>query len=193
MKKLAILFAIALELAVCGCGNNTPTSTITTTSTDSSWEAQLNGGSGQASLLNFVVIFSANTTGPLDVTGFAFFNQGACFDTTTNTTTESGSATLTTGSAGTVTGNFTLTIKSNTNGSVLTLGTPNPATLTGRSNGTTTTIGTLSNGVVIGNWSLVPGSNATGCNSGAGNFVMCQGAATCSITPTAAAADIEKL
>ena len=192
MKKLAILFAIALELAVCGCGNNTPTSTITTTSTGGSWEAQLIGGSGQASLLNFVVIFSVNTSGPLDITGFSFFNQGACFDTTTDTTTESGSTTLTTNGNLTVTGPFTLTIKSNTNSNTLLL----KGILTGTSNGTTTTTGSLSNGVVVGTWTLnSTDTNCTGKVSSppSGNFVMCQGAATCSTTPAAAAADIEKL
>ncbi len=191
MKKLAILFAIALELAVCGCGNNTPTSTITTTSTGASWEAQLTGGTGQASLLNFVVIFSVNTSGPLNITGFSFFNQGACFDTTTDTTTESGSTTLTTNANLTVTGPFTLTIKSNNNSNTLLL----KGILTGTSNGTTTTTGSLSNGVVVGTWTL--NSTDKNCNEGAPssptNFVMCQGAATCSTTPAAAAADIEKL
>jgi len=193
MKKLAILFVLALELAVCGCGNNTPASTTATTSTSGFWEAQFIGGSSsQSALLNFVVSFSVNNTGPLNFTGFSFFNEGPCFATGLNAETESGSATLPTGSTGQVTGTLTMVVKSSTNGTVLTLGTPNAATLTGTSNGTTTTTGTLSNGVVVGSWSLTPGSGVTGCNSDSGTFVMCQGAATCTTTGAAAAEVAEK-
>ena len=190
MKKLAILLAVALELAVCACGNNTPTSTITTQASTASWEAQLTGGTGQASLLNFVVSFSVNTTGPLDVTGFSFFNQGACFATTANSQTVSGTTTLTTSNNLTVTGPFSLTIKSNSNSNSLAL----TGTVTGTSNGTTTTIGTLSNGVVTGTWTLNSSDSACtggGTSSPSGTFIMCQGAATCSVTP-AAAEPVEK-
>jgi len=185
MKKLAILFVLALELAVGGCGNTTPTAVTTTTSSNSNWEAQLTGGTGQASLLNFVVAFSVNNTGPLDITSFAFFNAGACFTTGVNSVTYNGTTSLTTSSIDTVTGPFVMTITSTTNGSVLKLGVPNPATLTGTSNGTTTTTGTLSNGVVVGTWQLTPGSGAIDCTPATGSFVMCQGAATCSTVPPA--------
>lgn len=180
MKKIALLFVLALQLAVCGCGNSTK-STTTTTSTSGVWEANLTNGTGQNALLNFVVAFSVNNTGPLDITGFAFFNQGACFETGLNKQTESGSATLGTGSTGQVSGPFSLTVTSSTTGTSLAL----TGTLTGSSNGTTTTTGTLSNGVVVGSWTLSPGSNAAGCSSGTGSFVMCQGTATCSTTAAA--------
>lgn len=183
MKKLAILLAVALEVAVCGCATNNvnQSPTINTTANSGFWEAQLTGGTGQASLLNFNVSFSVNTTGPLDVTGFAFFNQGSCFSTVANSETISGNTTFSTANNGTVTGPFTLTIKSTTNSNSLGL----TGTLTGTSNGTTSTTGTLSNGVVIGKWTL--NSTDSDCNGGAstapsGNFVMCQGAATCSTT-----------
>jgi len=75
MTRLAMLVLLALEFAVCGCANNTP-STVTNTSTSGNWEAQLiNPSGGQASLLNFVVAFNVTNTGPLNITGFAFFNQ----------------------------------------------------------------------------------------------------------------------
>jgi hypothetical protein len=67
--------------------------------------------------------------------------------------------------------------------------------LTGTSNGTTTTTGTLSNGVVVGSWSLAPGSSADpACTPISSNaaFVMCQGAATCTTTGAAAAEVAEK-
>jgi len=183
MKKLAILLAVALEIAACGCATNNTnqTSTITTTANGGFWEAQLNGGTGQASLLNFNVAFSVNTTGPIDVTGFSFFNQGACFSTVANSETISGTTTLATANNGTVTGPFKMLVKSTTNSNALQL----QGTLTGTSNGTTTTTGTLSNGVVIGTWTLT--SSDSGCTGGGssapqGTFVMCQGAATCSTT-----------
>jgi hypothetical protein len=182
LKKLAILIVLALELAVSGCGNNVPAA-INNTSTNGNWEAQLINGTGQASLLNFVVSFSVINGGPLDVTGFAFFNQGACFSSGLTSTSEAGTATFTTNNAGQVNGTLNLTVTSNTNGSVLKL----TGQLTGRSNGTTTTTGTLSNGVVVGSWDLTPGKNVTNCSTDSGSFVMCQGAATCSTTPADAA------
>lgn len=187
MKRLAILIGLALELVVCGCANNAP-STITNTTTNGNWEAQLIDGTGQASLLNFVVTFSVTNSGPLDITGFAFFNQGSCFTTGLNQQTESGSASFTTNiNTGQVTGTLNLTIKSNTSDSVLTL-TSYANGLTGTSNGTQTTTGTLSHGVVVGTWTLTSPSNPA-CNTPQGaspTFIMCQGAATCSTSPTAA-------
>jgi hypothetical protein len=190
MKKLALVALLALELAVGGCGTSGAPSNTTNTQATGNWEAQLTGGTDQASLLNFVTTFNVTNSGPLDVTGFGFFNAGSCFATGTNAETVAGNASFTTSSTNTVTGTLTLTVTSSTNGSVLTLGMPTPATLTGTSNGTTTTTGTLSNGVVVGQWSLSPGSNLTGCNAASGSFIMCQGKATC--TPTTAAASIKK-
>lgn len=194
MKKLALLFVLALELAVGGCGTSPNTSTTTFTSTNGLWEAVLLNGTGQASLLNFIVTFAVNTTGPLDITQFAFFNQGSCFNVGLNQTSESGTMTLNTANNGQVTGTFTLTIRSATNGTVLKLFN---GTVTGTSNGTTTTTGTLSNGMVTGNWSLTPGSSADkSCNSvpdsAGATFVMCQGNTTCS-TAAASIKAAEKL
>jgi hypothetical protein len=184
MRRLAILVLLALQFAVCGCANNTP-STVTNTSTTGNWEAQLiNPSGGQASLLNFVVAFKVTNSGPLNITGFGFFNENTCFAKDFNTQKESGNASFTTDSAGHVTGTLSLKITSSTTGSVLTL-TSNPDGLTGSSNGTTTTTGTLSNGVVVGTWTLMPGANASakGCDAVTApnaTFVMCQNAATCS-------------
>ena len=180
MKKLAILLGLALELAVCGCGNNKPNS-VTNTSTSGNWEAQLIDGTGQASLLNFVVAFSVTNNGPLDITGFGFFNQGSCFDTGLNKQTENGNASFTTDTTGHVTGTLDLTVNSSSTGSVLKL----TGQLTGTSNGTTTTTGTLSNGVVVGTWSLSAGQGSASSCTGSGTFVMCQGTATCSTTGSA--------
>ena len=188
MTKLALVVLLALELAVWGCGTSPSTSTITNTEATGNWEAQLTGGTEQASLLNFVTAFTVTNSGPLNVTGFGFFNSGACFLNGTNAETITGNANFTTSSNNSVTGTLNLTITSAANASVLTL---NPGTLTGTSNGTTTTTGTLSNGVVVGTWTLAPGSGVTGCNTGKGTYILCQDKVTC--TPTTAAASIEKL
>jgi hypothetical protein len=177
MKKLAILIVLALELAVCGCGSSNNTSTETNTSTAGNWEAQLIGGTEQASLLNFVVAFSVTNSGPLDITGFSFINSGACFANGINGSTQSGSANFTTASNGTVTGTLNLTIKSNNSANQLVVA----GDLTGTSNATSGTAGTLSNGIVTGTWTLQGGSGDPSCTGG-GTFIMCQGKNTCSTT-----------
>ena len=191
MKTVTILLVVALGCMLCGCGNNIPP-TVTNTTTSGNWEAQLIDPSGGAGTqLNFVIAFNVTNNGPLDITGFAFFNQGPCFTTGLTASTQSGNASFTTNTAtGQVTGNLNLTITSTTNSSVLQL-TSNPNGLTGTSNGTLTTTGTLSNGVVVGTWKL---SNSTdpSCNSPSSSssatatgytFIMCQNASTCSPTP----------
>jgi hypothetical protein len=192
MKKLALLLVLAVEVAVCGCGNP-PIKTVVTTNTSGNWEAQLFSNNAPVSDLNFVTSFNitngTNTTvsnEPIEITGFGFFNSGACFDTGLTAQTETGTATLNTNNAGQVTGSFTFVITSKTiPANVLTLTTSPNGELTGTSNGTTTTIGTLSKGVVVGTWTL-KSSNSSCNNSNPNNtntFLMCQGAATC--TPPA--------
>ncbi len=178
MKKLAFLTLLALAFAVSSCGNSTPTN-VTNTSTSGNWEALLTGGTGEASKLDFVTAFSVTNSGPLDITGFGFINSGACFATGLNAENETGAATLTTSSTNQVTGTVTLTVNSvNPAGNTLTM----TGNLTGSSNGTTTTTGTLSNGVVAGTWTLTGGASCTGgAASVTGNFLMCQGKATCTV------------
>ena len=177
MKKLAFLVLLALELAVSGCGNSTNSNT-TNTSTSGNWEVQFTGGTEEASKLNFVTTFSVTNTGPLDITGFSFFNQGACFATGVNGSNETGQATLVTSSTDTVTGTLTYSVNSVTPpGNTLAL----TGNLTGTSNGTTTTTGTLSNGVVSGTWQLTGGSGDPSC-VGTGTFLMCQASPTCTVT-----------
>ncbi len=181
MKKLALLALVALEICVSACGNNPPTSIINTQSSNSKWEAQLSGGDGQDSLLNFVTEFGIGENGGMIVpAGFNFFNQGACFPAAYSA---SATAFLTTNSSDQVTGTLTFTVTSAT--STLTLN----GNLTGQSNGSTATIGNLSDGVVEGTWYLTTtlpttsGCTPKGSSSGTGNppFLMCQGAATCTV------------
>ena len=194
MRRFAILVMLALELAVSGCANNNPHTTAYT-STTGNWEAQLiSPTAGPASLLNFVIAFNVTNSGPLNITGFAFFNQGSCFVTALNGQNTTGSASFTTATTGQVTGTLNLKITSKALGSVLTL-TSLPDGLTGTSNGTTTTTGTLSNGMVVGTWTLTPGAQTSGCNAvtqgDQATFIMCQNgvsqSGTCGTTPAAAA------
>lgn len=171
MKKLALI-VLALELAVCGCGNSSPTAN-NNTQTTGNWEAFLSGGTAQASLLNFIVGFSVENNGPLQFNSppIAFINQGACFGTSVNDETLNGTATLNTANGGTVTGTLTLNVISATNGNTLSL----TGTLTGNSNGTTTSVGKLTNGVVVGTWTLSGAGGDPSCAvSSPQPFVMCQ-------------------
>jgi hypothetical protein len=195
MKKFAILAMLALELAVCGCGRSTPLNTVTTT-TSGNWEAQLVGGTGPSSKLNFVTAFSVTTFSgqanqTLDITGFGFYNSGPCFDVTRGDIAAnwSGNATLNTNSAGQVTGslNFSVTSQTSSNALQLTTNATNgfPAGgVSGTSNGTINTTGTLTNGVVWGTWTLTsndPACIPSGAPSVSGTFIMCQGTDSCSI------------
>ena len=182
MKKLAFLTLLALALAVSGCGTG-PAPNVVGTSASGFWEAQLIGGTGEASKLGFVTAFNVINIGPLDITSFSFFNAGACFANGVKGSTEAGTASFTTNiGTGQVTGSLTYTVTSAIPvGNVLTL-TSNVDGLTGTSNGTTTTTGTLSNGVAVGNWTLTGSSACTGGPpSVGGTFIMCQGKATCTI------------
>lgn len=175
MKKMALLALVALEICVCACGNNPPTSTIITQSGNSKWEAVLNDGQGQDSLLDFVTAFSVGENGgTLDVTYVGFFNQSACVSSAYS---GSGSAVLTTNSSDQVTGTLTFTVTSAN--STLTLN----GNLNGTSSGSTSTTGNLTNGVVSGTWTLT--SSDTSCvpsgTTPTGTFLMCQGAATCTV------------
>jgi len=181
MKKVAIMALVALELAASSCGTGTPSTTVTTT-TSGNWEAELTGGIGPASELNFVTAFSVtNTNGgssqALNITGFGFINAGPCF---VSSETESGSASLTTSSTNQVSGSMTYSVTSGTPaGNVLTLTTSPNGGVSGTASGTPGTTGALSNGVVWGTWTLA-GNGSSGC-TGSGTFIMCQGTNTCTI------------
>jgi hypothetical protein len=95
--------------------------------------------------LTFTTQFSVINPSPLYITSFGFINATTCFGNTSHTPTETGSATLVTGSTDQVTGTLNFTVTSITPaGNTLAL----TGNLTGTSNGTTGTTGTLSNGLV---------------------------------------------
>lgn len=182
MKIVAILALLAMALAVYGCGTGTPSSIIRTT-TNGNWEAQLTGGLGEASQLNFVTQFTVtNENGigePLDITGLGFINAGQCFSNALNATTEVGSATITVLSTNQVQGTLSLTISSVTPpDNILTLDGTN---VYGTASGAAGSTGTLSNGVVTGTWTLTGPCTNGASPAPSGDFIMCQGAATCTV------------
>jgi hypothetical protein len=182
MKIVAILALLAMALAVYGCGTGTPSTTVTTT-TGGNWEAQLTGGLGEASQLNFVTTFTVTSTNgvasALDITGLGFINAGQCFSNALNATSETGSATITVLSTNQVQGTLTLTITSVTPaGNVLALDGTN---VYGTASGAPGTTGTLSNGVVTGTWTLTGPCTNGASPAPSGDFTMCQGAATCTV------------
>jgi hypothetical protein len=186
MKKLAILMVLALELAVGGCGT-TPPSTVTNTQTIGNWEAQLIGGTGAASQLNFVTSFNVTNGGPLGDIIVGFYNDGACFSTGDNTSSDSGTASFTTNTqTDQVTGALTLIVNSVPPGNVLTLSSY-PNGLTGTSSGTSTTTGTLSNGLVVGTWTLTGSPSCTGGPASLSGpqltFSMCQSVGSTGVCP----------
>lgn len=180
MKKLAFLIVLALELAVAGCGTGTPHN-YTNTQTTGQWSAQLTGGTGEASKLNFVTAFNVINSGTLDITSFGFFNQGACFGNGVLGSVESGAASFTTNiSTDQVTGSLSYTVTANQPPGSLLVMTSLPDGLTGTSSGSTSTTGTLSNGVVVGTWVLTGSATCTGGPAQVtGTFLMCQGNSTC--------------
>jgi hypothetical protein len=181
MKKLAFLTLLALAFAVSSCGTSPNTNPTTSTSATGFWEAQLVGGTGEASKLGFVTAFNVINIGPLNITSFSFFNASACFANGVDGSTEAGTAAFTTNiSTGQVTGSLTYTVTSSIPaGNILTL-TSLPGGLTGTSNGTTTTTGSLSDGVAVGKWQLAGGQGDASC-VGQGTFIMCQGKNTCTV------------
>jgi hypothetical protein len=179
MKKLAViaLLGMGMWLSSCASGTNTP---VVQTGAGGIWEAQLVGGLGEASLLDFTVQFSVGAGGgPLDITSIPAFlnnNQNSCFPAVSG---YSGSAVLATSASNQVTGSLSFTVSSGTSSTVTTASTltltagpdstPPTEGVTGTSSGTSDN-SALSNGVVQGVWSL---SGGTGC-TGSGTFTMCQ-------------------
>jgi hypothetical protein len=180
MKYLAILVLVAVGVGALACGHTILPPIIQTT-TSGNWEAQLIGGEGQTSLLNFIVGFSVlntngGTTEQLTMTNFSFFNSQSCF---VAEGLPIGSANLTTTSENQVTGNMTITVTSSVPaGNTLTLSTVNS---NGQSVGSVygaVNNGALTNGIVTGEWTLTSTGSGSTCQ-GSGTFLMCQGAATC--------------
>jgi hypothetical protein len=154
MKEVAILLLAALLLN--GCSTSTTTAQ---TAASGVWNAELLGGSGEASGLSFTTQFTVSSNNSLNITFFQLLTQGSCFAVTGGTQT--GTMTLTTNSTTmAVTGPFSYTEQSQ--GNTLTL----TGAVTGTESGTT-----LSGGSITGTWAVTGG---TGCNASNGTFTMKQ-------------------
>jgi hypothetical protein len=184
MKTAAFLILLALAVMVASCGTGKPTTTVENT-TNGTWEAQLVGGTGPASQLDFIIQFSVTnvngTTEPLTFPSgpFSFINSqaqpGSCFPSGETVT---GTATITVLSTNQVEGTMAINVVGAAGTSTLALTGTN---VYGTANGTPGTIGTLTNGVVTGTWALTGACLPSGTSSETGAFTMCQGAATCTI------------
>lgn len=187
MKKIAFLALLALAAAVSSCGTRTPTTTVENT-TGGYWEAELTGGSGVFSQLNFVTQFTVTnangTTESFTPTSFSFINAqnqtGACFP---SGETETGSLNITVLSTDLVTGSMTYTVTGPAGQNVLTL-TADPASgggISGMGNGTPPAIGNITNGVAWGTWTVSGPCTDNASPAPTGAFIMCQNTASCTI------------
>jgi hypothetical protein len=159
MKEVAILLLLALLLN--GCGS---TRTLQST-TGGIWQAQLFGGSGEASGFSFITQFTLNDNNSLNPLFLQFLNQNPCF--TLNGPKVSGMIqNYVVNTDDTVTGTLVFTVTSGSN--ILTLTGPltGTATVTGTPPNTSTTLTSAS---IAGNWMLSGGS---GCNAAGGSFTM---------------------
>jgi hypothetical protein len=163
MKEVAILLLLALMLTGCGNSDNPPN---VQQASGGTWESEMLGGDGTASGLSFITQFTVGGNGALSITNFQFLTQvdGGCFPVTG--ATPNGNLTLTFNAADQVSGTFSFTIVSG--GNTLTL---TSTSVTGNVN----TNNTLSNGVVMGTWTLTGGS---GCNGVGGTFTLTQSTTT---------------
>jgi hypothetical protein len=162
MNKFAVLALLACELAVGGCGSTRTSTSNAQAVTSGLWGAVLAGGSGDASgaVLGFIIDFTVNSNGTLNITEFSFntnpagTNNPACFVSET----ESGTSSLTTTTGNEIEGsiNFVVTSSSPT-GNTLTLN------------------GTEVGNSITGTWTLVGSDFVQGqtsnCNS-SGTFTM---------------------
>jgi hypothetical protein len=133
MKKLALVALLGLGLWLSSCASNTVSPTPTT-GAGGNWEAQLYGGTGEAALLDFVSNFSVGSDSEtLTINSFSFINvsPNSCFP---NGSSESGSVLLQTTASNQVTGSLMYTITSSTPSNTLTLTTGTAGQVTGTSN-----------------------------------------------------------
>ncbi|MGA2021826.1 MAG: hypothetical protein ABSH02_14635 [Candidatus Sulfotelmatobacter sp.] len=166
MKEVAILLLFALMLN--GCGSSQTTAQA---AEGGVWGATMLGGlsTGESTGFSFQTQFTVGSNGALGITNFQFLNAGTdnCFGTATATT--SGSLTnLDYNSADQlISGTFSFTITSAAGDKV----TLTSTAVTGVVN---TNNNTLSDGSIIGNWTLAPASSNSTCVATSGTFTMTQ-------------------
>jgi uncharacterized protein YceK len=160
MKEVAILLLAALLLNGC----STSTSTTVQTPVGNGWQAAMSGGEGTSSGFSFNSFFTVGSGGALSISSLQLLNSGTCF----GTTNISSGGTLNIATVLPVTGTFTFTLTSGA-GDVITL---SSSDVTGTVNSTTNV---LSNGSIIGTWTLAPASGSA-CAVANGSFTMKQSA-----------------
>lgn len=187
MKKVAFLALLALAVGFSSCATRTPTTTVENT-VGGYWEAELTGGLGVDSQLNFVTEFSVTnvngTTETFTPTSFSFINSqsqsGSCFP---SVQPPSGTVTITALPTNQVTGSLTYIVMgpsgAGQNTLTLTADPSNGGGVSGTANGTAGTIGTLTNGVAWGSWTLT--GPCAGSSQVTGTFIMCQGTNKCTV------------
>lgn len=189
MKKLAFLALLAIAAMLSSCGSN-QIQELPTSSISGNWEAQLTGGTGMVSNLNFLINFNLfvtnnSPTQNVNVNDFSWLNSNSCFPPVPNVTPPAVQLTNNINNQ-TITGSIVFTIKSPT-GTILNLSAdPNAAPPTGQLLATATSSnGVVTNGGVNGMWWLTPGTgpNDKSCSAGSESsplpFIMCQNATTC--------------
>jgi hypothetical protein len=165
MKEVTILLLFALMLN--GCGSSQTTAQA---AEGGVWGADMLGGVGTSSGFSFQTQFTVGSNGALGITNFQFLNAkspGNCFGTAAPTT----SGSLTNLDYNTddqlISGTFSFTITSAAGDKV----TLTSTAVTGSVN---TNNNTLSDGSIIGNWTLVPASSNSTCLDASGTFTMTQ-------------------
>ena len=159
MKEFAVLLLLALMLN--GCGDNHVANPQV--AAGGIWQSEMIGGDGTASGLSFITQFTVANNGAMNITSFQFLTQidGGCFPVA-NGPRPTGTLKVTPNSANQVSGTFSFSVVSG----------PNTLTLTSTSvSGTLNGINdTLSDGVIIGTWTV---KGAGTCNTD-GTFTMTQ-------------------
>jgi hypothetical protein len=194
MKKLAFLGLVALvaiAVVISSCGSN-QIQELPTSSISGNWEAQLTGGLGGASALNFLMTFNlfvTNGSPPqnVNVTAFSWINANPCFPNPPNVSAPTVKLTNNINTQQ-ITGSIVWTVGV-APGNVLHLtADPNATPPTGELIATATSAnGTVTNGAVNGMWWLTPGTSfppgleacSAGSESAPRSFIMCQGATSC--------------
>jgi hypothetical protein len=157
MKEVAILLLLVLLLNGCGSNTNSVQAGVGGT-----WQAQMSGGTGDASNPSFITQFTVNGN-TLSISTFQFLTLEPCFPISGGTV--SGTVNVVVQTNDTVTGTITITVSSSSN--VLTVN----GNVTGTAVNNATT---LQGAAISGNWSLVGSGTPSGCQTTGGSFTMNQ-------------------
>ena len=148
-KSIATTFLIFVALLMVGCGSS---SGGNSGNVNGNWNASLTNASDGSPAYTFSTTFTQSSNGAVSVTNFKFNSAGPCFES--QSTSQTGSFTLSGNSGGNVTGTF---------GMVITTMFPAAAT-----QNVLNLQGTVNGNTITGTWNL---TGTSGC-SGNGNFTI---------------------